>query len=80
MKKIKVTWVDAIIYGAHSIIPSGVSTMETIGFLEKENDDWLIIKDPKNINVKTGKNHPATIEPTFYCIPKKTIKNIEEMN
>lgn len=79
MKKIKIIWKDAVIYGAHSKIPEDVSYMETVGFLEKEDHCWMVIRDPYTNNMKTGDMHPKNAQPTFYCIPKKAIKEIKEI-
>lgn len=75
-KQIKVIWRDAKLYKAGQV-PKDISFMETIGFLEKETVDYLIIEKPITKNIETNKEHPPGKIPTFYFIPKKLIESRE---
>ena len=75
--KIKVVWKDAIVYSSKDKLPTSLPLMETVGFLEKENKTFVIIKDPHTINLKKNTLHPRGNKPTFYYIPKGMIQKIE---
>ena len=71
---IKVLWNDVSIFSPqrnHVLL----SIMETRGSLEKETDEFIVVKDPTTINTKTNAKHPETT-PTFYFIPKGIIREI----
>jgi len=70
-KKIKVIWNDAKLFFPKNE-DAELSIMETVGFIEAEYGGYLVIKDPKTKNTKTGKNHPDN-QPTFYFIPTALI-------
>lgn len=77
-KKIKVKWVDAVLYG-----PSGqdeITEMKTSGILIRDSKDFLIIKNPKTTKIKTKKKHPKKGTPSFYFIPKGMVLKIEEIS
>ncbi len=89
-KKIKIIWNDALISypkrkgdtpflsKKEDMVPS---KMETIGFIEMENNNYIIIKDPITTNLKTKKKHPDTDKiPTFYLIPKGMIESAEYLS
>lgn len=75
-KKIKVLWNDAVIYKPHHP-PKGLSRMETVGILFKEDESYLIIKSPRTHNIETRKAHPENKRPTFFFIPKKLVISIQ---
>ncbi len=74
-KKIRVIWNDARLFSPQQKTIS-LSSMETLGFLEKETDTYLLIKDPITTGRDTGGKHPKQ-KPTFYYIPKGMIQSIE---
>jgi hypothetical protein len=74
-KKVCVHWSDAALYGPKNKVTQ-LTQMETIGILEKEDRDFLIIRSPKNIRRVDGTSHPDT-QPTFYLIPRGMIEKIE---
>ncbi len=76
-KKIKIIWLDAIDYN-FGYAPSDISRMETIGFLEKENEEYVVIKNPLTRNILTRLKHPKE-QPTFYIIPKSSIESLENL-
>ena len=76
-RKIKIVWLDAVGYNFRHT-PSDISRMETIGFLEKENKEYVIIKDPLTRNILTNAKHPKE-QPTFYIIPKSSIESLEDL-
>jgi hypothetical protein len=76
-QKVRVFWEDAVFYGTHDAIPDALSQMETIGFIERETDEYLIIKDPITLNLKKNINHPKEGNPTFYFIPRGMIIKTE---
>lgn len=72
---VRVTWHDAKIYSPKQKT-IGISLMETVGIMEKEYDDYILIRSPKTISIRTQQKHPEK-EPEFYLIPKGMIKSIE---
>lgn len=76
-RKIKIIWRDAVIYDPRKM-PSDISRMETIGFFEKENEEYVVIKDPLTRNILTSAKHPKE-QPTFYTIPKSSIESLENL-
>ncbi|HUX80881.1 MAG TPA: hypothetical protein VMV38_00995 [Candidatus Paceibacterota bacterium] len=75
-KKVRVYWSDAALYGPKNKVDQ-LTLMETIGILEKENENFIIIRAPKNIRRTDGTAHPADVQPTFYLIPRGMIEKIE---
>jgi hypothetical protein len=73
-KKIKITWLDILKYGpdTKSLIPT---VMVTEGYLEKEDDEKVIISQSTTFNSRTNKNHPEKT-PSFYFIPRGLIQEI----
>ncbi|MCK6463007.1 MAG: hypothetical protein L6Q29_04315 [Candidatus Pacebacteria bacterium] len=76
--KVKIIWNDAVIYTPDSK-PEELSKMETVGFLEKESEEFLIISKPETHKISTGKKHPEK-QPYFYFIPKGMVEKIEHLN
>ena len=76
-RKIKIIWLDAIDYN-FGYTPSDISRMETVGFLEKENGEYVVIKDPLTRNILTSAKHPKE-QPVFYIIPKSSIESLEDL-
>lgn len=77
-QKVKIKWTDASVFSP-SRKDVVLSNMETVGFVEKNEIDYLIIKDPETINLLTNKKHPEQ-NPTFYFIPKGMIEDIDIMS
>ncbi len=75
-KEIVVYWNDASLFSPKRKAIA-VSPMETRGFIEKEYDDYYLIKNPITINRATQESHPQKQNPTFYLIPKGMIEKIE---
>lgn len=71
-QKVKIKWTDAAVFSPKRK-DIALSHMETVGFVEKDDKDYLIIKNPKTINLSTNKKHPEQ-DPTFYFIPKRMIE------
>lgn len=76
-KKVKIIWDDIKVFSSKNKNIE-ISVMETIGFVEAEYDDYILVKDPITINTKTGKKHPEK-NPTFYLIPKNLIEKIVDL-
>lgn len=74
-KKIRILWNDAVLYGPKKMVEK-LTPLETIGILEKEDEDFLIIKSPKTIRRTDDTSHPEK-QPTFYFIPRGMIEKIE---
>ena len=77
-KKVKIKWVDAVIYNPYGS-QKNISKMETTGILLKDSNGFLWIKNPKTINIKTKEPHPKENDPTFFMIPKGVVTKIEEI-
>lgn len=76
-QKVKIKWTDAsVFYPKKKDV--ALSRMETVGFIEKDETDYLVIKNPKTINFLTNKKHPEQ-DPTFYFIPKGMIEVVEKI-
>lgn len=78
-KKIKVLWQDARVFSPQDK-NIALSKMETIGFIERENEHHLVLNHPFTINVETKAAHPLGKKPTFYIIPKKVIISVKELS
>jgi len=76
LKRVRITWHDAISYRTGDKIPLSISTFETTGLLAKEHSDYIVIAKPITINIRTDKNYPDK-QPTFYFIPRGMIEKIE---
>lgn len=74
-RQVKVIWNDTKMFSPKNKNIE-LSTMETVGILEIEYDDYFLIKDPVTINLKTRQKHPEK-NPTFYLIPRGMIHNVE---
>jgi len=74
---VRVLWHDAILYGPKNRVVR-LTPMETIGFLEREDEHFVIIRDPKTTQCTHGTAHPEK-QPTFYFIPHGMIKKIEKV-
>jgi hypothetical protein len=75
--RVKVYWSDASVFSPKRQDVS-LSKMETVGSVEEDHENYLIIKNPITINSLTKKKHPEGA-PTFYFIPKALIEKIEEL-
>lgn len=74
-KQIKVYWEDAVIYNRPlSRKDFRLRKKVTTGELFKENDDFLIIKNPQTFNDDRKQKI------TFVLIPKGMVKNIKIIN
>ncbi len=76
-KKVKIIWNDTTMYSPKNKEKS-LSPMETIGLLEKEDDLYIVIKDPVTKRIGDGSEHPQK-RPTFYLIPKGMIVSTEDL-
>ncbi len=76
-KYLKITWNDASLFSPSKKYIN-VSIMETVGYLEIENNEFIIVSNPITVNKTSQKKHPDT-NPTFYLIPKGMIVNIETL-
>lgn len=74
-QKVKIKWTDASTFSPKRK-DIALSPMETVGIVERDEKDYLIIKDPKTINLLTNKKHPGQ-DPTFYFIPKGMIERVK---
>lgn len=74
-RKVRILWSDAVLYGPKKIVEQ-LTPLETIGILEKEEENFLIIKSPKTVRRTDGTSHPDKV-PTFYFIPRGMIEKIE---
>jgi len=75
-KKIKIKWKDTSLFSPKRK-NIAVSQMETIGYLEQENDSFIIVREPITTNETTKTQHPEK-HPTFYLIPKGMITDLSE--
>lgn len=75
--KVKIDWNDIRVFSPKRREIS-LSKMETVGLVEKDHEDYLVVKDPLTINILTKKKHPEK-NPTFYFIPKVLILKVEEV-
>jgi hypothetical protein len=77
-KEKTIKWVDAVAYYNLNEMPHKLKEKETIGKVIEENNDFIIIKNPKTKNYNPN-NHRGISErqktPTFLYIPKGMIKN-----
>lgn len=74
-KKIRILWSDAVLYGPKKMTEK-LTPLETIGILEKEDEDFVVIRSPKTIRRADNTSHPDK-QPTFYFIPRGMIEKIE---
>ncbi|HQT82990.1 MAG TPA: hypothetical protein PLW99_02480 [Candidatus Paceibacterota bacterium] len=74
-EEVRVRWNDAVLYGPKNKVDR-LTAMETIGILEKEDGDFIIIRSPKNIRRADNTFHPEK-NPMFYFIPRGMIEKIE---
>lgn len=83
-QKIKIVWNDAVLVSPkrkgdtpviEDILPS---QMQTVGLLEAEYDDYVLVKNPQTIKTKTGQKYPEK-DPTFYLIPRGMIVSVERI-
>jgi len=74
--KVKIIWNDAVLLSPN-VKTKKLSKMETIGFLVEENDKFIIVSEPKTINIETRQKHPKK-QPTFYFIPKGMVVSMEK--
>lgn len=81
-KKIKVEWLDAIMYAKPKTwkdIPN-IARMFTTGELYQETKEWIFIKNPLTYQysekLKDFKLKEYETKPTFFCIPKGMIVKI----
>lgn len=82
INKIKVYWIDAVIYSASSVgnkLKLQPNQKITEGILEKKNKEGLIVKEPYTINIKTGERdiREKLREATFLFIPHGMIQKVE---
>lgn len=77
MKKVKIIWLDILKYGPDTKDLCPVM-MITKGFIEKQDEEKIIISKPVTINMRTNKKHPEK-KPTFYFIPKGLIQEITDL-
>lgn len=74
-KKIRILWNDAVLYSPKKMA-AHLTPLKTIGILEKEDKDFMIVRSPKTIRRTDGTPHPEK-KPTFYFIPRGMIEKIE---
>lgn len=76
-QRVNIVWRDAVIY-KHRYLDEALHEMETVGYVAKETEDYIIISNPVTRNIKDNVKHPSK-SPTFYFIPKKMIQNIDKL-
>jgi len=70
-------WDDAALFSPERAVIA-VTKMQTCGYLEKETEEFVIIRKPITTRVENGTEHPKKT-PTFYFIPKGMITSIETL-
>lgn len=73
----RIIWHDAAIYSVDSK-PSGLTVMETVGILDHEINNYMVILNPLSREVLTGKPYPRK-QPTFYVIPKGMVTDVQQI-
>lgn len=74
-RKVKIKWNDVSVFSPRKK-EIALSPMETIGLIERDEEDYLIVKNPKTTNLLTNKKHPER-DPYFYFIPKGMIERVD---
>lgn len=74
---IRVQWNDAVLYSPKNRVTE-LTPMETTGILEREEEHFIIIRNPKTVRRTDGTSHPDK-QPTFYFIPRGMIEKIERI-
>ena len=78
-QKVRILWKDARLYD-HRMVDIKLSDMETEGYVQREQEDYLVIKNISTKNIDNGKNHPnAKEKPNFFFIPKSFIISIKNI-
>ncbi len=77
-KKVKIQWNDAKLY-TPSNKDISLTIMETVGLVEAENFEFLIIKNPLTKKILSGQSHPQNL-PSYYYIPKGMIAQVEYLD
>jgi len=72
---VRVSWNDAVLYGPKNKATE-LTRMETVGVLEKNTEDFIVIRSPKTTRKKDDSSHPNKL-PDFYFIPSGMIQNVE---
>jgi len=79
-KRVKVSWLDAVVYFPETPNKFDLkpTEMETEGVLFSEDENRVVIKDPKTIYKKDGKQVAKQSGATFLFIPTGMISKIEK--
>ena len=81
-KKIKVYWIDAVIYSASSVakkLELKPNKKMTEGILEQKSEWGIVVRDPHTTNIETGgrDSREKTKKTTFLFIPHEMVEKIE---
>lgn len=83
MKRIKVTWTDAVIYSRHSSDVNKLPKMETEGFLYRDKPDYIVIKKPRTTKLRFKPRLTKKLlsifvkKPTYLYLPRTMIDKID---
>lgn len=83
-EKVKIYWIDAVLYKNGNIPSGGLTKMITIGELFIKNSKFIVIKNPKTIKEKKISLSKIFREfsfkkPRFFMIPIGMVKKIENI-
>ncbi|MEX2410132.1 MAG: hypothetical protein WD607_01965 [Candidatus Paceibacterota bacterium] len=82
MNKVKtIKWLDAVSYYNLKEMPNKLIEQKTTGEVVEENNDYIVIKDPKTKDYNPNSHRGITEkekDPTFLFIPKGMIKSVED--
>jgi len=77
-QKVKILWKDARLFFYRNT-KIGLSQMETEGYIEREQDDYVVVKNINTKNIENGKDYPNGEKPNFFFIPKSFIVSIKNI-